>query len=427
VEAIYFPVQSPAVTMPTQSNHNGSIPAWPGPGVRGKLSYALRWLPNYGWQRMTRHMPSGPVHVIIALADHFEPAIVPGQGRARAAYDEQERRVERWCKLYPPLVEGWRDNEGRPFVHTYFYPAEQYHKDLIGRLAEHCHAGLGEIEIHLHHGAQQPDTAENTSRVLLQFRDALANEHGCLSYLEGDHSPRYAFVHGNFALANSFGGRACGVDSEMAVLAETGCYADMTLPTGVFHPAQTAKINSLYECALPLVERAPHRKGRDLQSGRAPEKFPIIVQGPLMMDFAAQRGSRRWTIETGALTAGSPPDARRLQLWKEAGISVQGRPDWLFLKLHCHGMDPTQEDAMLGKAMQEFLRELVQGAAQRNEVLHFVSAREMVNIILAACDGREGNPGDYRDYRLKQKRTRTRPLARELSDPVLKGSTQCAE
>jgi hypothetical protein len=89
VEAIYSPVQSPAVTMPTQSNHNGSIPAWPGPGVRGKLSYALRWLPNYGWQRITRHMPSGPVHVIIALADHFEPAIVPGQGRARAAYDEQ--------------------------------------------------------------------------------------------------------------------------------------------------------------------------------------------------------------------------------------------------------------------------------------------------------------------------------------------------
>ena len=48
--------------------------------------------------------------------------------------------------------------------------------------------------------------------------------------------------------------------------------------------------------------------------------------------------------------------------------------------------------------MEAFLRELVQGADARNEVLHFVSAREMVNIILAACDGREGNPGEYRDY-----------------------------
>jgi hypothetical protein len=143
------------------------------------------------------------------------------------------------------------------------------------------------------------------------------------------------------------------------------------------------------------------------------------------MDFAAKRRSRRWTIETGALTAANPPDTRRFQSWKEAAISVQGRPDWLFVKLHCHGMDPTQEDAMLGNAMQEFLRELVQGAAARKERLHFVSAREMVNIILAACDGREGNPGDHRDYRLKQKRTRTGPLvgelSSELSGPVLKG------
>ena len=28
--------------------------------------------------------------------------------------------------------------------------------------------------------------------------------------------------------------------------------------------------------------------------------------------------------------------------------------------------------------------------------------REMANILLAACDGREGNPGDYRDYRFKR-------------------------
>jgi hypothetical protein len=26
----------------------------------------------------------------------------------------------------------------------------------------------------------------------------------------------------------------------------------------------------------------------------------------------------------------------------------------------------------------------------------------MANILLAACDGREGNPGDYRDYRFKR-------------------------
>jgi hypothetical protein len=46
----------------------------------------------------------------------------------------------------------------------------------------------------------------------------------------------------------------------------------------------------------------------------------------------------------------------------------------------------------------------------------------MVNVILAACDGREGNPEDYRDYRLK----RTRPLVPDspltkAPEAVLKG------
>jgi hypothetical protein len=52
--------------------------------------------------------------------------------------------------------------------------------------------------------------------------------------------------------------------------------------------------------------------------------------------------------------------------------------------------------------MRRFLSELVGGAESRNEVLHFVSAREMVNVILAACDGGGGNPEEYRDYRLKR-------------------------
>jgi len=30
-----------------------------------------------------------------------------------------------------------------------------------------------------------------------------------------------------------------------------------------------------------------------------------------------------------------------------------------------------------------------------------VTAREMANVILAACDGKEGDPGEYRDYRFR--------------------------
>ena len=369
-----------------------------------KLSYLSRWLPGYFWQRLVRPRPPNKTHLILALADHFEPSIVPEDGSARAPYLEQERRLARWCEEYPRRFGSYRDAEGRPFVHTYFYPAEQYDQPLVARLAEHCQAGWGEIEIHLHHGVEAPDSAENTQRQLIEFRDRLAGAHGCLSYRGESAQPCYGFVHGNFALANSNQGRACGVDSEMQILAETGCYADFTLPTGAFHRAQTSKINSIYECALPLAHRAPHRKGQDLARGRTPQVFPVVVQGPLMPDFHARGGSRRWHIDNAALTGSNPASLHRLSLWKRAAISVKGRPDWLFIKLHTHGMDPRHEQATLGAAMQEFVRELAGGAEERRETLHFVSGREMMNIILAACDGKEGNPGEYRDYQFKRVR-----------------------
>lgn len=381
----------------------------------------MRWLPNCVGQTLTRRSPRGAVHLIFALADHFEPAIVPGNGRARAPYDEQLRRLEQWCREYPRVMDAWRDHDGRPFSHTYFYPAEQYDRALIEQLAEHCREGWGEIEIHLHHGVPDPDTAENTRRQLVEFRNTLASRHGCLSYFDGSGEPRYAFVHGNFALANSNEGLGCGVDSEMQVLAETGCYADLTLPPAPFHAAQTAKINSLYECTLPLDQRAPQRRGRDLKVGRSPSIFPLMVQGPLMMEFARQ-GRFGWMgVENGALTTPYPASLSRLKLWKRAGISVQGRPDWLFIKLHCHGIDPTQKDGMVGSAMVEFLRALVEGADERREILHFVTAREMVNIILAACDGRDGNPGAYRDYRMKARGRSSSPRPIGAASQAVRG------
>src|ERR1700747_2135543 len=192
-------------------------------------------------------------------------------------------------------------------------------------------------------------------------------------------SPRMRFSLENLRLRISAGGMACGVDNEVEILAQTGCYADLTLPTATFHPAQVQKVNSLYECSLPLHARAPHRKGRNLRVGEAPQKFPVMVQGPLMLDF--DRGARNGVgrFENAALTGANPPGMRRLNLWKKAAICVQGRPDWLFIKLHCHGMDPTQRDAVIGAAMQRFLTELTEGAADRREEIHFVTAREMMN------------------------------------------------
>ena len=377
-------------------------------GLINKLDYAARVLPS-ATARALRPPIRGPVHIILALADHFEPAIDPEDGQKRVPRPEQEHRLESWTREYPKVIDGFRDHDGRPLVHTYFYPAEQYDQGLVEMLADHCHAGWGEVEIHLHHGIPHPDTAENTRRLLTEFRDNLAFRHRCLAVEAGSPQPRYAFVHGNFALANSAVGRFCGVDSEMQILAETGCYADLTMPSAMWHPAQTGKINSVYECALPLDHAAPHRHGNDLSVGSTPRIYPLIVQGPLVADAQRTLRSARPVLENGAFTGPNPPTMHRFSLWKQAQISVLGRPDWIFIKLFCHSMNPTQQDAVIGDSFRNFLSTLVEGAVGRKETLHFVAAREMANILLAACDGREGNPGEYRDYRFKRMRAVAAP------------------
>src|SRR3982751_1918377 len=237
-----------------------------------KLRWSLPWLSRYPFWRARElarraSAPPPPAHLIIVVANHFEPAVT----------EDGLPQLEQWCKLARSTGDAVRDHDGTPFRHTNFFPAEQYERRRIEMIADLQADGFGEVEVHFHHGIEKPDTAENTRQMLSDFRDRLAEDHRLLSRQNSEGSPRYAFVHGNWALANSAGGRFCGVDGEMQTLAETGCYADMTLPSTP-SPAQISKINSLYECDLPLSERAPHRRGRNLRAGQAPSVFPLMIQ-----------------------------------------------------------------------------------------------------------------------------------------------------
>ena len=264
-------------------------------GFINKFTYARKVLPAATW-RALQPPARGPVHLIFTLADHFEPAIVPGDGFKRVPLPEQERRLEWWVREYPKVIDGWRDHDGRPFIHTYFYPAEQYDQGLLEMLAEHCHAGWGEVEIHLHHGMEHPDNAEHTRQVLTEFRDRLAFRHRCLAVEEGSTNPGYAFVHGNFALANSTGGAFCGVDSEMQILADTGCYADLTLPSGIWNPAQIAKINSVYDALCRSGSALHIAKGVTSSRDALPRLFLSWCRVRWLSTFSARfaRCGRCW-------------------------------------------------------------------------------------------------------------------------------------
>lgn len=367
-----------------------------------KLKWNLPWLARYPFARGKSFLERAAFEkkrIIFTIADHFEPS---WSANGLLDLDAQRKRLDEYHKLARKTGEALPDADGTKFRHTNFYPAEQYDFQILEKMAEMQSEGLGEVEIHLHHGVEKPDTAENLRKSLVEFRDTLAEEHKCLSRLTGDAQPKYAFVHGNLALANSCGGRFCGVDEEMEILRETGCYADLTLPSAP-DESQVAMINQIYECGLPLTEKAPHRTGRAVEVFGNQPQLPLIFTGPLVFNWTRQiKGFPVPRLEDGALTANQPSDLARFNRWRSANVTVKGRTDWIFVKLYCHGFFDYDQSACIGEDAQRFFGEIIENGEKTGDYkVYFASAREAFNMISAAIDGKKGNPGEFRDYKLR--------------------------
>jgi len=294
------------------------------------------------------------------------------------------------------MAAGFTDADGRHPQHTFFFPIEQYRPELLDRLAGLCRKGFGEVEVHLHH---DNDTAGNLREQLTGFTRTLCDRHGLLTR-DASGRVRYAFIHGNWALDNSLpDGRWCGVNGELAVLHETGCYADFTLPSAP-SPAQTRIVNRIYYARADAPGPQAHARGPRAAVGRRPSPDELLlVQGPLALSWRHARWGVVPRVENGSLHSGHPPTAGRMADWLSCGISVAGRPEWLFVKVYAHGAPEWNADTLLGPGMAAFHREaraaFNDGTRYR---LHYVTTREMANIVHAAEDGRTGNPGQYRDY-----------------------------
>jgi len=377
-----------------------------------KLVASLPWLLRYPFWRaseVARRLNSqdGMAHLILVVANHFEPGYneEPNDSGGFGIildWDTQQKRLDNWCKQARAIGEAVRDHDGTPFRHTNFYPAEQYHRGLLTQLSDLQAEGLGEVEIHLHHGVEKPDTAENFRHVLEDFRDVIAAEHRCLSRGPENDQPRYAFVHGNWALANSANDRWCGVDSEMKILADTGCYADLTLPSAP-HVTQVSRINDIYTCGNDLSKRAPHRSGPSVRVGDRKPQLPILLTGPLVFDWSVRKFGIVPRLDNSALTAKLPLGPERLERLAGAHIAVDGRPDWIFIKMYCHGFFDEDQPAVIGETMRRGLEEALELAERTGRFkLHFATAREAFNMTMAAIEGHSGEPGKYRDYQLKQ-------------------------
>ena len=339
--------------------------------------------------------PAGaPRHLLFCFVDHFEP------GTRGASLERARDRFAAWTEGYPSLARRFTDNDGRHPQHGFFFPPHYFRDEYMKGLAEFDWLGVGETELHLHH----EDDSGETLRALLEETLERYADYGIFQ-CQGDPVRRaYGFIHGNWALDNSRP-QYCGVDDELTILRETGCYGDFTFPS--LYSSQPRRVNALYRALDDPNAPKSYNDGPLMTAGRtpAPEEFAMIT-GPI--GLAPKRRFPFFRVEDADVTGEGPGSPERVRRWVGEHIHVAGRPEWVFVKVHTHGAPERHRHALLGEDAARMYQTLCEeyGDGERWR-LHFVNAREMYNMARAAEDGHAGDPGLYRDYEIPAYLTRS--------------------
>jgi hypothetical protein len=339
------------------------------------------WLPGYmHWSTNAETAAGGaPVQVFFFFTDHFEPG-------------SNSALVEEWTRRYPGFAARHRDSAGRRVQHNWFYPGEQPIDANLTALQSLVKAGLGEVELHLHHGN---DTQESTRQ---RVRDSIAwfQKFGFLKGTDG--KTHFAFIHGNWSLDNSRGKEFCGADREIELLREAGCFADFTFPS-LWQVSQPATVNEIYMAADDDRPKS-YDHGSTVRAGSLPSGDLMIFPGPLVIAPVLDPRKLFFWVEDSDIHASVPTTERRVDYWVRAGIHVAGKPDWIFIKVHSHTAASREEmEEALGGHFDRALSYLeTRYNDGKRYVLHYVTAREAYNLARAAADGRSGPPRQYLNY-----------------------------
>ncbi|HEV2441145.1 MAG TPA: hypothetical protein VGT07_01390 [Steroidobacteraceae bacterium] len=353
------------------------------------------WLPTYLWETLRRREARaarrrGVTHILFLVCDHFEPRHGISDERQPAA------RLRAWHAGFKELQQECFARYGLRPVHTWFYPPH-HGDDHLSALARMAFEGLGEVELHYHHDG---DTAETLREAL---RQTLARYHsaGLLTQLGDPPGRRFGFIHGDWALDNSAGGRFCGVNDELSLLEGLGCWADLTMPST--NECQTRKINSIYYAVGDPRRSKSHDWGVDARAGNSGARGLMLIQGPIALRFD---GGLRPRVENASLTSNNWGSPARIRSWIDCHVHVRGRPEWLFVKLHTHGAIESDFDALFGERARRMHRAL---AEQYNDGrifrIHYVTARQAYNLARAAESGAEGDPAAFLDFEVPPQAT----------------------
>ena len=114
-------------------------------------------------------------------------------------------------------------------------------------------------------------------------------KYGALVTSNSDPKHVYGFIHGNWSLDNSRrDGRWCGVNNELEILAETGCYADFTMPSAPSE-TQSKKVNSIYYALDDPDRPKSYNTGIDVEVNKKPSGDLMIIRGTLCLNWRRRK------------------------------------------------------------------------------------------------------------------------------------------
>lgn len=319
-----------------------------------------------------------PRRAWVAITDHYEPL---GMG---ATHESALARVARWRDRLPRIAaDAPRDALGQCPQYTFFYPQEDYRRDLLDGIAEMTRQGLGDVEVHLHHDSEQRDSF---IRKVTEFLNRLTNDHGLLRQLNG--RTVFGFIHGNWALDNSRpDGRWCGLDGEIALLRDLGCYADFTMPS-IPSPTQGHVVNQIYWCTNnPDGRPKSFDRGIEATIGGGRRGDLLMITGPVGIRFGGRLFPR---IETGEIAGYDMPTPARVRQWFDLAPVIG---DEIFLKLYTHGAPERNLEPLLREGLGNLFAWIAEEAEHRGIELHWATAWQMYQAASALTDGRASVSG----------------------------------
>jgi len=336
-----------------------------------------QWLLPYIQDRVRRLRSPRPKRIWIMLADHYEPV-----GNCNSAA-EALRCVEHWQERWQHIAaEAPRDSAAASPRYCFFYPQEEYRRDLLDGLAQLVRAGIADVEIHIHHDRE---TEEAFRSKMNHFAQCLFYEHGLLRQQDG--RIRFGFIHGNWALDNSRpDGKWCGLPGEVALLRDLGCYADFTMPS-LPSATQGRVVNQVYWCSSDGKSSKCFDRGIEAAVGGGVQGDLLMITGPLGIRFRERLVPR---LETGEVASYDPPTPSRVCRWFDLAPRIG---DDVFLKLYTHGAQQNNRSMLLNGGLRDLLRWCSEEAASRQMELRWATGWEMFLAVDDLVHGRA--PGRF--------------------------------